>query len=197
MVIFPALPPLSGVSFLQETIEKKGLPSIQGMKILVSAVDFGRNFELIWVETELKNVGLSDIPEPRVSFGNFGAVNPVGGRWPPPCGGFMKISNSIQFATAKRTEDDVLIDLYCEVLMAYMLVESALGECDLRIELGAALDSGERERLESAWSIYQNLPNEIKEQILRGDAGFEQSILEEDDERIPEVAGKKPDRKSA
>ena len=108
----------------------------------------------------------------------------------------MKNSNSIQFASAKRTEDDVLIDLYCEVLMAYMLVESALGECDLRFELGAALDSGERKRLQSAWSLYQNLPNQIKEQILRGDAGFEQSMLEGDDERIPEVAGKKTGRKS-
>lgn len=109
----------------------------------------------------------------------------------------MKNSNTIQFASAKRSEDDVLIDLYCEVLMAYMLVESALGECDLRFELGAALDSGDRERLEKAWSHYQNLPNEIKDQILRGDAGFEQSMLERDDERIPEVAGSKAGRKSA
>ena len=67
----------------------------------------------------------------------------------------MKNSDSIKFASAQRTEDDVLIDLYCEVLMAYMLVESALGECDLRFELGAALDSGDRERLESAWGDQQ------------------------------------------
>ncbi|MEE8435299.1 MAG: hypothetical protein V3S64_10975 [bacterium] len=109
----------------------------------------------------------------------------------------MKNSDSIQFASAKRTEDDVLIDLYCEVLMAYMLVESSLGECDLRFELGAALDSGDQKRLESAWSHYQKLPNEIKDKILRGDAGFEQSILEEHDQRIPEVAGNKTGRKSA
>ena len=109
----------------------------------------------------------------------------------------MKNSNSMQFATAKRTEDDLLTDLYCEVLLAYMLVESALGECELRFELGAALDSGDRERLEKAWSHYQNLPKEIKDKILRGDAGFEQSMLEGDDQRIPEAAGIKTGRKTA
>lgn len=109
----------------------------------------------------------------------------------------MKKSDSIKYASTERTEDDELVDLYCEVLMAYMLVESALGECDLRFELGAALDSGEQEKLESAWSHYQNLPDEIKKKILRGDAGFEQSMLEKDDQRIPEVAGNKTGRKTA
>ena len=109
----------------------------------------------------------------------------------------MKNSCSIQFSSAERTEDDVLLDLYCEVLMAYMLVESALGECDLRFELGNALDSGERKQLESAFSRYQNLPDAIKDQILRGEDRFEQSILEGDDQRIPEVAGKKDGRKTA
>ena len=109
----------------------------------------------------------------------------------------MKNSKTIQFASAKRTEDDELIDLYCEVLMAYMLVESALGECDLRFELGAALDSGELKRLEGAWSLYQNLPEEIKDQILLGDAAFEQSILDRDDGKIPEVADRGTGRKSA
>ena len=78
-VIFPAEPPLSGVSFLQETIEKKELPSLQGLKISVSAADFGRDREWVWVETPWKKFGLADIPERRVSCGNFGAANPDGG----------------------------------------------------------------------------------------------------------------------
>ncbi|MEE8435298.1 MAG: hypothetical protein V3S64_10970 [bacterium] len=78
-MIFPAVPPRSVVSFLQETIEKKGLPSIQGIKISVSVVNFGRDCEWFSVETKLKNFGLSGIPELRVSFGNFGAVNPDDG----------------------------------------------------------------------------------------------------------------------
>lgn len=109
----------------------------------------------------------------------------------------MKNSKTIQFASAKRTEDDVFIDLYCEVLMAYMLVESALGECDLRFELGAALDSGKLKRLEAAWSRYQNLPQEIKDQILLGDAAFEGSMQDGDDDQIPEVADSGAGRKSA
>ena len=79
MVIFPAVPPLSGVSFLQETFEKKELHSLLGLKICVSAADFGRDREWVLVETPLKNFGLADIPEPRVSCGNFGAANPDGG----------------------------------------------------------------------------------------------------------------------
>ena len=108
----------------------------------------------------------------------------------------MKNSKSIQFATAERTEDDVVIDLYCEVLMAYMLVESALGECDLRFKLGAALDSGDRKQLENVWAHYQNLPYETRSKILLGDAEFEESILDGDDSGIPEVSAKNTGRKT-
>lgn len=97
----------------------------------------------------------------------------------------MKKSIRDEFATAERTENDNLIDLYCDVLMAYMLVESALGEGELRTELGAALDSGDRVRLEKAWAQYVNLPEDIRLRIDEGDANFEQSFREEAQATIP------------
>ena len=109
----------------------------------------------------------------------------------------MENSYSIEFATATRSEDDEVIDLYCEVLMAYMLVESALGECELRFKLGVALDSGDRKQLEGVWTHYQNLPFETRKKILLGDAEFEETILDGDDLGIPEVPAKKTGRKTA
>ncbi len=63
------------------------------------------------------------------------------------------------------------LELFCDVLVITLLVETVLGDCPLLRELGAALDDGSRERLAAAWQRFDRLPDELRSRILDGDAG--------------------------
>lgn len=99
------------------------------------------------------------------------------------------------FFPSQKTESN--IDLYCDVLLVYMLIESSLGPCDLMWELGMALDSGKREKLEGAWRSYQNLSDETKDLIQAGDADFEHSVGDEGRKAASLPAARKAAGKSA
>jgi hypothetical protein len=66
-------------------------------------------------------------------------------------------------------EQDAQMDLYCDVLVRYLLVGSALGECDLQRRMGGALDSGDTEALAAALRQFEALPEDLKARILEGD----------------------------
>lgn len=66
-------------------------------------------------------------------------------------------------------ESDRQMDLYCDLLVRYLLVGSALGECELHRHLGAALDSGDAERMGTALRSFESLPEELRGRIMDGD----------------------------
>lgn len=66
-------------------------------------------------------------------------------------------------------EDDARMDLYCDVLVRYMLVDSTIGPCELGRELGQALESGDEAMLVIALGQFESLPEELKARIMEGD----------------------------
>jgi hypothetical protein len=66
-------------------------------------------------------------------------------------------------------DGDVLMDLYCEVLVLHLLAESALGPCELSRRLGSALDSYDAERLAGELRHFAALPEELRTRVLEGD----------------------------
>lgn len=67
---------------------------------------------------------------------------------------------------------DADMALYCDVLLLYLLVDSALGPCPLERRLGEALDSRQRPRLIAARREFDALPDEQKARIREGDPTF-------------------------
>jgi len=66
-------------------------------------------------------------------------------------------------------DDSDQMELYSDVLVLYLLVESTLGECALQRELGAALQSGVTEDLAAALRRFQEVPEELRLRILEGE----------------------------
>ena len=66
-------------------------------------------------------------------------------------------------------EEDAHMDLYCDVLVRYLLVGSALGECELFRRMGNALDSADSDRLAAELRHFEGLPDELKSRIMEGD----------------------------
>jgi hypothetical protein len=66
------------------------------------------------------------------------------------------------------------MELYCDVLVLYLLVESTLGECALQRELGAALESGVTEDMAAALRSFREAPEELRTRILEGEVIAEQ-----------------------
>jgi hypothetical protein len=66
-------------------------------------------------------------------------------------------------------EYDANTELYYDLLVLYLLVDSALGECELQRRMGAALDSGETERLAAELRHFATLPEELRSRVLDGD----------------------------
>lgn len=64
---------------------------------------------------------------------------------------------------------DADMALYCEVLLLYLLVGSAMGPCSLERRLGQALDSRQRQRLIAERRNFQALPEDVRTHILEGD----------------------------
>jgi hypothetical protein len=73
-------------------------------------------------------------------------------------------------------EEDAHMDLYCDVLVRYLLVGSALGECELSRRLEGALDSGDSDRLAAGLRHFESLPDELKTRILEGDPTLQTMI---------------------
>lgn len=68
-----------------------------------------------------------------------------------------------------KLEGDAHMELYCDVLVRYLLVDSALGECALAHRLEQALESGQMELLAAELRYFESLPGEMKLRILEGD----------------------------
>ncbi|HKJ00249.1 MAG TPA: hypothetical protein VKB51_17380 [bacterium] len=66
-------------------------------------------------------------------------------------------------------ERDAELDLYCDVVVRYLLVESALGECELQRRLGAALDSADAVRMAAVLRDFEALPEDLRTRIMDGD----------------------------
>lgn len=80
--------------------------------------------------------------------------------------------NGIMTNRAEQQRDADL-ELYCDVLMIFMLVETVMGDCELMRELGAALDDGSRHQLEAAWDRFYSLPEDIRARIMEGDTSMQ------------------------
>jgi hypothetical protein len=66
-------------------------------------------------------------------------------------------------------QSDAETQLYFDVLVLYLLVESALGDCSLLRRIGQALESGEGERLAAELDAFEALPEEQRTRIVEGD----------------------------
>ena len=66
-------------------------------------------------------------------------------------------------------ETEHRMELYCDLLVRYLLVGSALGECELYRNLGQVLDSGDADRMATALRSFDNLPEDLRSRILEGD----------------------------
>jgi hypothetical protein len=66
-------------------------------------------------------------------------------------------------------EDEARLDLYCDVLLRFMLVGAVMGECDLYRRMGIALDGGDTPSLANAMAQFDALPEELKARVLDGD----------------------------
>ena len=66
------------------------------------------------------------------------------------------------------TADDTM-DVYFDLLTVYLLVESALGECELHTRIGIALDSGDNDRMAAELRNFEALPEELRSRVLEGD----------------------------
>ena len=64
---------------------------------------------------------------------------------------------------------DERMERFYDVLVLYLLADSALGDCELKRRLGAALDSGDAERLADLLRYFASLPEEFQARILEGD----------------------------
>ncbi len=55
------------------------------------------------------------------------------------------------------------------MLVRYLLVGSAIGDCPLHRSMGAALDAGDAGSLHKALAQFESLPTEQRQQVLAGD----------------------------
>ena len=77
------------------------------------------------------------------------------------------------------------MELYCDVLVLYFQVGSAMGDCDLHRMLSAALDSSDPEELQKALQRFEALPKDLKERVfvINSSSDFSEN-LEEDEENV-------------
>jgi len=66
-------------------------------------------------------------------------------------------------------EGDAEMDVYFELLTLYLLVDSALGECELSHRMSVALDSGETERMAAELRHFEAQPEDVRARIVEGD----------------------------
>ena len=76
-------------------------------------------------------------------------------------------------------------ELYCDVLVRYLLTLSTVGDCALARTLEAALDSGLSERLAHGLHHFDTQPYALRRRILAGDPTLETLL---DSVRAPEDA---------
>ena len=66
-------------------------------------------------------------------------------------------------------ETDPGMDIYFDLLTVYLLVDSALGRCELATRISAALDSGYDDRMADALRHFEALPEELRTRVIEGD----------------------------
>jgi len=66
-------------------------------------------------------------------------------------------------------ETDAGMDRYFDLLTVYLLVDSALGRCELASRMSAALDSGDDERVAAELRHFEALPEELRTRVIEGD----------------------------
>jgi hypothetical protein len=66
-------------------------------------------------------------------------------------------------------EADARMDLYFDLLTVYLLVDSALGKCELATRMSAALDSGDDTRMATELRHFEALPEELRTRVIEGD----------------------------
>lgn len=75
-------------------------------------------------------------------------------------------------------ENDNHMEIYCDVLLLSMLVESSIGECELLRDLNISLETGDEDRMADCLVRYASLPEEVKTVIQQGDTSLENLDLE-------------------
>jgi len=68
---------------------------------------------------------------------------------------------------------DDSMERYMDVLVLYLLADSSLGDCELKRQFGAALDSGEPDQLAAVLRYFASLPDEFRARITEGDPTFD------------------------
>ena len=90
-----------------------------------------------------------------------------------------------------QADDGIDMNLVGEMLLLYLSVGSALGECALYRRIGAALQAKDMAEMERIRDYVDGLPGDIKQRIIQGpdygDIDFDE-ITEEDLDEIAALA---------
>ena len=75
-------------------------------------------------------------------------------------------------AQQSRQATDAQMNLFSDLLVVYLLVGSALGDCELYRRMGRALALNDDTRMRAALEEFEELSRPLKERIMRGDPHF-------------------------
>ena len=117
----------------------------------------------------------------RAGSGNPGTehaplADPLSGS-PTPAAGRDSTSTRGAIDLHMNLQQDRHMELYCDVLVLYLLVDASLGDCELQRDLSDALDSADTERLAAGLRRFHRLPDALKSTILAGASNDEAEAM--------------------
>ena len=85
---------------------------------------------------------------------------------------WMEMDVKMESAPLPETGTNDAMKLFSDLLVVYLLVGSALGDCELYRRMGRALANNDAPRMRAALSEFNELSRPLKERILKGDPHY-------------------------